>query len=41
MDERGLSEAEAFRSIQKQAMDQRRPMRSIAEEILAAATNEA
>ena len=39
MDRRGLSEAEAFRSIQKQAMDERRPMRAIAEEILASIAN--
>jgi AmiR/NasT family two-component response regulator len=34
MDEGGLSEAEAFRQIQKRAMDERRGMRDIAEEIL-------
>lgn len=35
MDEKGLSEAEAFRHLQKRAMDERRPMKVIAEEILA------
>ena len=37
MDERGLTEAEAFRHIQKRAMDERRPMRAVAEEITAEA----
>lgn len=34
MDQEQLSEAEAFRRIQKRAMDERRPMKEIAEEIL-------
>ncbi len=34
MDEGGISEAEAFRQIQKRAMDQRRSMREVASEIL-------
>jgi two-component system, response regulator PdtaR len=34
MDERGMTEAEAFRVIQKRAMDERRPMREVAQEIL-------
>ena len=34
MDERGIGEAEAFRYIQKQAMDQRRSMREVAQELL-------
>ncbi len=34
MDEQGMSEAQAFRHIQKRAMDERRPMRAVAEEIL-------
>lgn len=34
MDERGMGEAEAFRHIQKRAMDDRRPMRAVAAEIL-------
>ncbi|MFP5298524.1 MAG: ANTAR domain-containing response regulator [Actinomycetota bacterium] len=34
MDGQGLSEAEAFRVIQKKAMDERRPMRDVAQEIL-------
>ncbi|HVF52759.1 MAG TPA: response regulator [Actinomycetota bacterium] len=37
MDEGGLTEAEAFRFIQKKAMDERRPMRAIAEEVIAGA----
>jgi two-component system, response regulator PdtaR len=37
MDQEGLTEAEAFRYIQKQAMDQRRRMRDVAEELLAPA----
>ena len=36
MDGQGLTEAEAFRHLQKRAMDERRPMRAIAEEVLAA-----
>ncbi|MGH2694545.1 MAG: ANTAR domain-containing response regulator [Actinomycetota bacterium] len=36
MDARGMKEAEAFRHIQKRAMDERRPMKEIAEEILGA-----
>ncbi|MGI8708076.1 MAG: ANTAR domain-containing response regulator [Actinomycetota bacterium] len=36
MDERGISEAEAFRTIQKRAMDERRPMRDVAEDVLLA-----
>jgi response regulator NasT len=39
MDGRGLSEAEAFRHLQKRAMDERRSMRAIAEEVLAEATS--
>jgi response regulator NasT len=34
IDEQGMSEADAFRHIQKRAMDERRPMRTIAEEVL-------
>jgi two-component system, response regulator PdtaR len=34
MDERGLSEAEAFRQIQKKAMDERRSMRDVAREVI-------
>ncbi|HVM11974.1 MAG TPA: response regulator [Actinomycetota bacterium] len=34
MDEGGLSEADAFRHIQKQAMDRRLSMRAVAEEVL-------
>lgn len=34
MDEQGLSEAEAFRVLQKRAMDERRPMRDVAAEVL-------
>ena len=34
IDQEGMSEADAFRHIQKQAMDQRRPMKDVAEEIL-------
>ena len=37
MDDQRLTEAEAFRYIQKQAMDQRRRMRDVAEELLAPA----
>ena len=36
MDGQGLSEAEAFRHLQKRAMDERRPMRAVAEEVLGA-----
>jgi two-component system, response regulator PdtaR len=36
MDARGLSEGEAFRVIQKRAMDERRSMRTVAEDIIAA-----
>jgi response regulator NasT len=35
MDERGMSEADAFRFIQKKAMDERRPMRDVGEQVLA------
>jgi response regulator NasT len=35
MDSQGLTEAEAFRHIQKKAMDDRRSMKEIAQEILA------
>lgn len=35
MDERGMSESEAFRHIQKEAMDERRSMKDVAETILA------
>jgi two-component system, response regulator PdtaR len=35
MDDQGLKEADAFRHIQKQAMDARKSMREVAEEILA------
>ena len=34
MDDDGITEAEAFRRIQKQAMDQRRSMREVAQELL-------
>ncbi|HEX2051235.1 MAG TPA: response regulator [Actinomycetota bacterium] len=34
MDERGMSESEAFRTLQKRAMDERRPMRSVATDVL-------
>jgi response regulator NasT len=36
MDERGMSEADAFRHIQKTAMDERRSMRTVAEAIVGA-----
>jgi AmiR/NasT family two-component response regulator len=36
MDQEGLSEAQAFRTIQKKAMDERRSMKAVAEEILGA-----
>jgi AmiR/NasT family two-component response regulator len=38
IDERGMTEAEAFRHIQKRAMDERRPMREVAQELLEAAS---
>ena len=38
IDEKGMTEAEAFRHIQKRAMDERRPMRDVAQEVLEAAT---
>jgi two-component system, response regulator PdtaR len=41
MDEQGLTEAEAFRSIQKKAMDERRSMKAVAEEYLRAGPNPA
>jgi AmiR/NasT family two-component response regulator len=34
MDERGMSEAEAFRHLQKRAMDERRSMKAVAEDVL-------
>jgi two-component system, response regulator PdtaR len=34
MDEQGMREADAFRFIQKRAMDERRPMRDVAEDLL-------
>ena len=37
MQREGLSEAEAFRQIQKTSRDERRPMKAVAQEILAAA----
>jgi two-component system, response regulator PdtaR len=39
MDAEGMSEAEAFRYIQKQAMDQRRKVRDVAEELLSPANS--
>src|SRR5918996_2128847 len=39
MDEQKLTEAEAFRSIQKRAMDERRSMRAIAEGVLGLTTD--
>ena len=36
MDTQGMTEADAFRHIQKKAMQERRPMKAVAEEILAA-----
>ena len=39
MDEQKLTEAEAFRSIQKRAMDERRSMRAIAEDVLGLTTD--
>jgi AmiR/NasT family two-component response regulator len=38
IDEKGMTEAEAFRHIQKRAMDERRPMREVAQELLEAAS---
>jgi response regulator NasT len=34
MDQQGMTEADAFRYIQKRAMDERRSMRAIAEEVV-------
>lgn len=34
MDQQGMNEAEAFRMLQKRAMDERRSMRDVAEEVL-------
>jgi response regulator NasT len=39
MDDQKLSEAEAFRTIQKRAMDERRSMRAVAEEVLGLTTD--
>ena len=39
MDEQKLTEAEAFRSIQKRAMDERRSMRAVAEAVLGLTTD--
>jgi len=39
MDEQKLTEAEAFRSIQKRAMDERRSMRAVAEDVLGLTTD--
>jgi two-component system, response regulator PdtaR len=39
IDEKGMTEAEAFRHIQKRAMDERRPMREVAQEVLEAASS--
>jgi AmiR/NasT family two-component response regulator len=39
MDDQNLTEAEAFRSIQKRAMDERRSMRAVAEEVLGLTTD--
>jgi two-component system, response regulator PdtaR len=36
MDRDGMSEADAFRFLQKRAMDERRPLRAVAEDILGA-----
>jgi AmiR/NasT family two-component response regulator len=36
MDEEGMSEAEAFRTIQKRAMDERTSMRAVASDLLKA-----
>ena len=36
MDRDGMSEADAFRWLQKRAMDQRRPLREVAEDVLVA-----
>ena len=35
MDSKGMTESEAFRHLQKKAMDERRSMKEVAEEILA------
>lgn len=40
MDEHGMSEAEAFRHIQKTAMNERRSMRAVAQEVLGQQTSE-
>ncbi|MGH2736798.1 MAG: ANTAR domain-containing response regulator [Actinomycetota bacterium] len=37
MDRRGMSEADAFRHIQKRAMDERKPMKAVADDILGSA----
>ena len=34
MDDRGMTEGEAFRHIQKRAMDERRPMKEVAQDVL-------
>jgi two-component system, response regulator PdtaR len=39
MDDQKLSEAEAFRTIQKRAMDERRSMRAVAEQVLGLTTD--
>jgi response regulator NasT len=39
MDDRGLNEAEAFRLIQKRAMDERLSMKAVAEDVLAGGTS--
>jgi AmiR/NasT family two-component response regulator len=36
MDEQNMTEAEAFRTLQKRAMDERRPMREVAGDVIAA-----
>jgi AmiR/NasT family two-component response regulator len=38
IDEKGMTEAQAFRHIQKRAMDERRPMREVAQGVLDAAS---
>jgi two-component system, response regulator PdtaR len=40
MDNQGMTEADAFRHIQKRAMNERRPMRAVADEIVAGAGSE-
>ena len=40
MDQKGLSEAEAFRRIQKMSMNMRRPMKEIAQAIVITADGE-